>query len=335
MGLNSSDRAHAGPTRRAVLGAAAGLVTANAVRTARAEEAGDGPLSGHALGTVLVPPRLGLDTYALHRALTAKDPKLRKDLWWVIDQLDELGLTGLQIDPSHFPGQDPQVLVRLSAAMRPRGRYVEFGMGGWGLDRLKERIRLTARFGGRALRTFCGSEESPPDQIAFFLEAAPPALREAGETAEDYGVDIAVENHGDFTTQQMLTLIERTNHPRVGVCFDTGNALFRDEDPLASAKALLPLATSMHLKDWTMSRDAHGKHIWTEAVLGQGQVPIRDMLELAIRTRPGLYIAVETPVRPGDDEQETVAREWRHVTACARTARQLLWDLGVSHAKPR
>jgi sugar phosphate isomerase/epimerase len=320
-------------SRRSFLGGTAGLLAAAMPKAAEGVESiSASPVRQRDI--VLVPPRLGIDTYTLHRTLSAKDPMLRKDIWWVVEQLDELGVTGLQIDPSHFPGQEPMVLERLMTAMRPRDRYIEFGMGGWGVDRLTERIKLTARFGGKALRTFCGDEQSTPEQIQFFLDAAPPALREAGEVAEAYGVDIAIENHGDFTTAEMRTLIERTNHPRVGVCFDTGNALFRDEDPLASAEVLLPIATSMHLKDWNMARGPGGKHKWTEAVLGEGQVPIRDILARAVRTRPGLYIALETPVWPGDDEGETVAREWRHARACAKAARRMLWELGVSHVKP-
>ena len=31
--------------------------------------------------------RLGLDTYSLHHTLTAKDPKNRRDLWWLLDLL--------------------------------------------------------------------------------------------------------------------------------------------------------------------------------------------------------------------------------------------------------
>lgn len=321
-------------TRRGLLGASAGLAAVGPIGRVLADE-GAGQ-AAHGVGTsgVTVAPRLGLDTYALHRCLTAKDPGLRKDLWWVIDQLAELGLTGIQIDPSHFPGQEPAVLARLQGMVRPHGYYVEFGMGGWGVDRMQERIKLTARFGGRALRTFCGSETSTPEQVKFFLEAAPPALREAAQTAEEYGVDIAVENHGDLTTDQMRQLIEEADHPRVGVCFDTGNALFRDEDPLASAKALLPLAHSMHLKDWAMTRGPEGVHKWTEAVLGEGQVPVRKILAMAVNMRPGLYIALETPSRPSDDERETVQREWRHVVACAKAARRMLWELGVSHVKP-
>lgn len=325
-----------GMTRRQVLSGAAAVGSAVVGGAGRAVGQSPGGVPRTASGgarpaDILVPPRLGLDTYTLHRTLTAKNPALRKDLWWVIGQLEELRLTGLQIDPSHFPGEDEATLTRLRQATAPKGFYVEFGMGGWTVERLRQRIKLTARFGGQALRTFLGDENSKPDQVNFFVEAAAPALHEAAETAEEYGVNIAVENHGDVTTAQMKELMERAGHPRVGVCFDTGNALFRDEDPLESARVLLPYAHSMHLKDWVMRRDSNGKHVWAEKVLGEGQSPVKQILELAVRTRPGLYIALEAPVWPGEDERETVEREWRHAVACARAANRFLSEIGASH----
>ena len=42
---------------------------------------------------------------------------------------------------------------------------------------------------------------------------------------------------------------------------------------------------------------------------------------------PGLYIALEAPVRPSGDEAETVDREWRQFVANARVARELLAEL--------
>lgn len=272
--------------------------------------------------------RLGLDTYSLHRSLTASDPQLRLDLPTVLSRLDGLGLTGLQIDPSHFPGDDDKTLQRLADAIAPHDYYLEFGMGGWTVDRLAQRIRLTARFGGRAVRTFCGDERSTSQQLALYLQAAPPALREAGAIAAHHGLFIAVENHGDFTSRQIIELIEQTNHPHVGVCFDTGNSLFRDEDPMDAARALLPYAHSMHLKDWHMTRAVDGSPQWREAVLGTGQVPVAEILRMTAQQRPGLYVAMETPIQPTNDAAETVKREWAHVTACAAAARRMIAALG-------
>jgi sugar phosphate isomerase/epimerase len=242
----------------------------------------------------------------------------------VLEQLDGLGLEGLQIDPSHFPGDDAETLERLEAVTRKHGYYLEFGMGGWDVTRLAARIRLTARFGGRAVRTFCGDENTSPVDRRRYVELAAPALRHAGGVADAHDVDIAVENHGDFTSVELEELVRKVDHPRVGVCLDTGNSLFRDEEPLECARRLVPYTRSMHLKDWTMVKDPDGQAIWEEAVPGQGQVPVAEILELVASRQPELYIALETPVAPSGDEKETVAREWEHVRKSARAARKIL-----------
>lgn len=271
--------------------------------------------------------RLGLDTYSLHQCLTAKDPRNRKDLWWVLDQLEPCRLEGVQIDPSHFPGDDDKTLERLASAVGPRRHYVEFGMGGWDPTRLEHRGKLTVRFGGRAVRTFCGGETAGQEKIAEYIKWAPPALRQAAEAAERYGFDIAVENHGDFTSHQLKALLDAVGHPRVGACLDTGNSLFRKEDPIKCARVLAPYVRSMHLKDWTMSFRPDGTPQWKEAVLGTGQVPVKELLRIATDANPRLYIALEAPVRPSEDETETVEREWQFFKKNARVARELLADL--------
>ncbi len=272
-------------------------------------------------------PRLGLDTYTLHRCLTAKNPGNRKDLWWVLDQLEPGGLESVQIDPSHFPGDDEKTLERLASVVGPRGHYVELGMGGWDPARLEQCGKLTVRFGGRAVRTFCGGETCSREKIADYLRWAPPALRQAAEAADRHGFDIAVENHGDFTSDQLKALLDAVGHPRVGACLDTGNSLFRKEDPIKCARVLAPYVRSMHLKDWTMSFRPDGMPEWKEAVLGSGQVPVKEVLRIATDANPGLYIALEAPVQPSEDETETVDRERRFFKANARAARQLLADL--------
>jgi sugar phosphate isomerase/epimerase len=159
------------------------------------------------------------------------------------------------------------------------------------------------------------------------LKWAPPALREASRAADECGIDIAIENHGDFTSAQLKTLLDEVGHSRVGACLDTGNSLFRKEDSLHCARTLAPYVKSMHLKDWTMRFEADGTPDWTEAVLGTGQVPVKEMLRIATAANPGLYIALEAPVRPGSDETETVRREWRFFEANTRAARKLLAEL--------
>ena len=68
--------------------------------------------------------------------------------------------------------------------------------------------------------------------------------------------------------------------------------------------------------------DGHSR--WTEKVLGEGEVTLERVLEIVAAVQPDLYVALETPVWPGEDEAETVSREWKHFVACTRAARDEL-----------
>jgi sugar phosphate isomerase/epimerase len=271
--------------------------------------------------------RLGLDTYTLHRALTAKDEKLRMNLWWVLENLDKYGLSGAQIDPSHFPGDDDQTLKRLDKLVETKGYWFEFGMWRHHPVELEQRCRMTARFGGKAVRTFfCDQTTSVKEREKALAEGVDP-MRKAGDIAARHNTLIAIENHGDYTGPELATFLDKVNHPRVGACLDTGNSLFRKEDPVECARVLAPYSYSMHLKDWDMTFDADGRSRWTERIFGQGQVPIKQVLRIVADAKPDVYVALETPVWDSGDESETVAREWRHFQNCTRAAKRLLTDL--------
>lgn len=307
---------------RAALAAAAGSTTLRALGADEtAPSAATRPATAPAKERAW---KLGLDTFTFHRTLTARDPANRRDIWWIIDLAHEHGLEGLQIDPSHFPGDDETTLKRLASVVGPRHMYIEFGMGGWDPTRMRHRIELTARFGGKALRTFCGGEVSTQEQIENYLKWAPPALHDAADAAEKHSVYIAVENHGDFTAEQMKRLIEAADHPMIGVCFDTGNALFRKENPLACARTLAPITRSMHLKDWRMSFDEGGHPVWKETPFGEGEGKVEAALGIIDPKSKGLYIAIENPVAPSDDEAETVQREMKHFLHTVEAAKDML-----------
>ena len=271
--------------------------------------------------------RFGLDTYTLHRALTAKDPKLRLNLWWLLEHLEDYGLTGAQIDPSHFPGDDEHTLQRLDALVAKKDTWFEFGMWRWHPVEIEQRCRLTARFGGKAVRTFfCDQTTSVTEREKAMVDARGP-MREAGDIAERYGVNIAIENHGDYTGSELAAFLDRVDHPRVGACLDTGNSLFRQKDPIQCARVLAPYAFSMHLKDWTMAFGPDGRSRWTEKVLGEGEVPLTQVLAIVAAAQPDLNVVLETPVWPGEDEAETIQREWNHFLACTKAGKRLLSEL--------
>jgi 3-oxoisoapionate decarboxylase len=65
-------------------------------------------------------------------------------------------------------------------------------------------------------------------------------FREAIKVAEEYGVQMAVENHIDFTADEMLSLITDVDSPWLGINFDTGNFLRSLDDPIEGMAKLAP-----------------------------------------------------------------------------------------------
>ena len=73
--------------------------------------------------------------------------------------------------------------------------------------------------------------------------------REALPVAENHGIKLAAENHGDYTSDEMLWLVEAVGSPSFGVTFDTGNFFGMMEDPVQAMRKLAPYTYATHIKD--------------------------------------------------------------------------------------
>jgi 3-oxoisoapionate decarboxylase len=76
-----------------------------------------------------------------------------------------------------------------------------------------------------------------------------PMLREAARAAAEHGVTLALENHIDFTSADMLHILETVDSEHLRVNFDTGNTIRLFEDPAVAAARLAPYTVSTHTKD--------------------------------------------------------------------------------------
>jgi sugar phosphate isomerase/epimerase len=118
--------------------------------------------------------------------------------------------------------------------------------------------------GGRRYEVFAKA-----DDFTKFSRNAKATLETAEPLARAAGVKLAVENHKDFRTDELLDLLRALASPWVGVCVDTGNNLALLEDPSATIAALAPLVLSVHLKDMGLEESGDGFRL-AEVPLGQG-----------------------------------------------------------------
>jgi len=127
----------------------------------------------------------------------------------------------------------------------------------------------TVLLGGRRYETF----DRPEDYPAFAKRAAA-MLRRAEPIARRHGVRLAVENHKDFRTDELIDLLKGVSSEWVGVCVDTGNNLALLEDPFGTVEALAPFALTVHLKDMGVEEYPDGFRL-AEVPLGQGILDLK------------------------------------------------------------
>ncbi len=118
-------------------------------------------------------------------------------------------------------------------------------------------------------------------------------LRELAPLAKSLGLTIGVENHLDFTVEELRDLIQRVNSTHVGVIFDVGNVLGTLDDPTEAADILGPLTVATHYKDFAIEEVARGFR-FCMVPLGCGSVRLREVTERLLKhVDPEMGMSIE------------------------------------------
>ncbi len=242
--------------------------------------------------------RLGLDTYSYRCAaglwdyVPREDPAMSVDHF--LEKAAELNLDGLQLaDARHLDSLDYGYVSGLRRRAGALGLYLELGTGGTNPEHLQSMVRAAHVLGAPVVRTFVGKPRprSAQEMDDICAQAAADLLQ-VTPVCDRYGVGLAIENHQDLTTEELLSLLERVDSTWVGVCFDTGNPLALLEDPLESARAFGPLVRSVHLKDYQVAARADGFCL-IGCALGEGVVDLRGALDVLAREAPEANLNIE------------------------------------------
>jgi sugar phosphate isomerase/epimerase len=208
--------------------------------------------------------KIGIDSYCYHRQFgevypQQQPPANQMTLEDFIQRAVELEVDGVSLESCFIPNLDKSYLAEVKALLDQHGldRVYAWGHpdgleGGKSEKAHKEMIASfdhAAAIGAKVMRVVGSSLmfrfESHEEQIGRLTKM----FKDAAKVAEEYDIKMAVENHIDFTADEILTLLQKVDSPFLGLNFDTGNFLRLLDDPINGMEKLASHTLATHVKD--------------------------------------------------------------------------------------
>ena len=193
---------------------------------------------------------------------------------------ERIGATGIEFHYEMLTGLGESELSKLRERLTGKGWFVVVSSP---LPDADASMAGARGVGARLCRMhlssiLCGDRAAAECDWLGTLKGVKGRLREAAARAADLGLRLAIENHQDFTSQELLELCDHAGR-NVGVCFDCGNALSVGEDPVAFATAIKGRAFHIHLKDYRAQFTDEGYRL-VRCPIGNGAVDFREIFRV-------------------------------------------------------
>jgi len=258
-----------------------------------------------------------------------------------MDAAKELGLGGVELP---LPARSDEQAWSDALAERRLALVADLPVS---LDAAPQEIcgwfEAAARLGSKVVRAtlstiLCGDRRGLAGGWQAHLERRAARLREVLPYAEGLGICLAIENHQDATSDDLLQLAELVDHsPAYGITLDTGNPLAVAEDPVEFTRRVAPLVRHLHLKDYTLHFAPEGFRL-VRCAAGAGVVDFPAIIDSVSRNGHALLPGIEIAAQATRTVPWLAADWW----ACyppspaseLRPVLQLLWEKGRPAGEP-
>ena len=286
--------------------------------------------------------KIAIDSYCYHRFFgevypQQKPPLKRITLEDFLQRAHELGVEGVSLESCYIPDYSAAYLGHVKEILdayqlepvyawgHPNGLE-----GGTNLEAFQDMLGSFERarqIGAKVMRVVGSSQRFRKQPHEPQLERLCRLLREAVKTAQSYGIKLAIENHFDFTWEEIAKLLDWVGSPYLGVNFDTGNFVRLLDDPIKGMEKLAPRVYSTHIKDLKVQKGAPADewYFFASVPVGDGLVDNCKLVRLLAEAGYDGLLAVEIDVLHadyGDDEDRAVqqsVRELRRIVNAEKT----------------
>ncbi|MFZ5927208.1 MAG: sugar phosphate isomerase/epimerase family protein [Acidobacteriota bacterium] len=169
------------------------------------------------------------------------------------------------------------------------------------------------------------------DDWKEFVRRSHRRLALAVPVAEKHRLPLGIENHKDWTAQEMPELFRKYSSEYFGACIDFGNNMSLLDEPMELIEALAPWVINTHIKDMGVQEYPDG-FLLSEVPLGKGVVDLKRAVSLLRAKRPGVRFSMDTLVR--DPLKIPCLTEQYWVTFEQPDARRLAKMLRLVRANP-
>ena len=273
--------------------------------------------------------KVGIDSYCYHRYFgevypQQNEPAQSMSLEDFIDRAQELHVDGVSIESCFVDRKDDRGYLasikdrlddygfdRVWAWGHPDG--LEGGKNREEFQEMRRTFKHAQQIGAKVMRVVGSSLmfrfEDHQEQIKRLVNM----FNEAIPVAQDHDIKMAIENHIDFTGDEILQLLEEVGSPFLGLNCDTGNFARLLDDPVKAMDKLAPHTLATHIKDLKINPHAavDDWYFFSTAPVGDGFI---DNLALARSLKKADYqgfLAMELDFLHPDyneDEDAAVAR---------------------------
>jgi sugar phosphate isomerase/epimerase len=283
--------------------------------------------------------KVGIDSYCYHRFFgevypDQKPPAKKMTMEDFLTRAAELKVDGVSLESCFFPSYDPAWFKDLKAQLdassfdrvfawgHPDG--LERGKNFAAYDEMVAMIPHARAIGADVMRVVGSSLMFRHEPHGPQIDALVQMFKKAVVVAKEYNVKLAVENHIDFTADEILRLLTEVDSEYFGLNFDTGNFLRLLDDPIAGMEKLAPHVLATHVKDLMPDKNARPTDwfFFAGVPVGHGLINNEKLAQLLHKANFKGFLAVEID-HPHTDwterEDEAVALSVKELKRIAAT----------------
>lgn len=224
--------------------------------------------------------RMGVQSYCFREFKTLDE---------LIAGVKELGLAHVEIWPNgHLPIETPPDQIKAAVDKVHQAGITIDACGVVGFNNNEAEARKVFEY-ARLLGVLAISASPRPDALAL-------VDRLAGE----YGIPVAIHNHGPEdpifgSIEQVRTAMLKTSN-KIGFCVDMGHFYRAGVDPMLAIDEFANRVYGIHLKD--LVPDADGR--WKDVIVGEGKIDLKALLSKLLDINFNGYLSLEYESDPKD-----------------------------------